>query len=508
MKIQRKPLVGISLSFATGCLFAIVFETPQETAVATALVFFILSLLSLGSFHKQTSRRWLFQVPILATCFLCGLGWSSIKESRLQRQLDCMAGKTSPYEIIVTEEPEIRVDNSRKRCRFEGEIDCEECPFKVTVILSGHIYKYPQYGEKWSINGDLVRWKTRNFLRANMHGSEKLSAGHGLRFKNTLIDFRREAARLLSLGIEEYLMDTALLRALVLGYKGEMPTGLRDLFAATGTLHMFAISGLHVVVIAGFVAFVLSLFSVSRERWGFYMIPLLICYVIITGAGVSQLRALLVSSIVIVAPLLKRRSDFSSAMGLAVLILLVRDPRWVIDAGFLLSFLVTAGLVFLFPLLNARCAEMWAPDELVIGDEPLFVRCRKGLLRFVVTTWNVALVAWLVSMPLMLFFFQRITPVSLLSNLIIAPFGTLLLFACCTSLVAGSCIESVGIIINNASLAISVLLRKSMSLLLLIPFSDLQNVNPPSWFYAVYEGLFLLLCLEVLGQSPSKDKKT
>jgi competence protein ComEC len=134
--------------------------------------------------------------------------------------------------------------------------------------------------------------------------------------------------------------DAAMLNAMLFGDRSHLTHSLRESFERTGTFHLFVVSGLHVVLLAAALFWLLQ-----RARTPLALaVPLTItiaaAYSLITGFGVPAQRALLMTSIYLIAHWLDRQSSALNSLAAAALGVLVLDPRALFEASFLMTFLV------------------------------------------------------------------------------------------------------------------------------------------------------------------------
>ena len=138
------------------------------------------------------------------------------------------------------------------------------------------------YGDRISVNG-VVRiknapsvglYKSRYRMHAEINDLEKLSTGHGNVLFTRCFAARARLANILETNLEDYPDEANILKALLLGYRSELDPELNQQFAQTGTLHIFAISGLHVGILSLLLIAVLKLCGVPKPYW---IVPLLPC---------------------------------------------------------------------------------------------------------------------------------------------------------------------------------------------------------------------------------------
>ena len=142
--------------------------------------------------------------------------------------------------------------------------------------------------------------------------------------------------------------------AMLLGHKAKLAPEQRERFRTTGTMHFFAISGLHIGVIATVIAQALLLMRVPRRLGPWIGLPLLYLYVEITGAAPSAVRAFLMTAFFWASyALLRQRSPLGALAASAVGVLLVA-PQQLWSVGFQLSYTVVLSiLLFGLPLHEA-----------------------------------------------------------------------------------------------------------------------------------------------------------
>lgn len=130
----------------------------------------------------------------------------------------------------------------------------------VRVVLRGDPAhrRLPRYGERWRLRGVLRPAVPRRSGLFTLPENQAIvdpdrfffiDSGRGNPVKAMCLVFRRRARDILSRGLEDFPEERGLLQALLLGYREELPALLRQDFAATGTVHIFAISGAHLHII-------------------------------------------------------------------------------------------------------------------------------------------------------------------------------------------------------------------------------------------------------------------
>ncbi len=215
--------------------------------------------------------------------------------------------------------------------------------------------------------------------------------------------------------------NSALLSAIVWGYKQDIPATVRDYFSAAGLSHVLAVSGLH----TGIIAFLLWLlfyplrYTRLRPLQTVFTLVLLWVYAFITGLSPSVVRACIMATFVGVARLLHRHNTTLNALLGAALITLLFAPAQLFDVGFQLSYTAVIGIVLLAPYLDiARLME-----------------CRSTPVRYVSGLLAVSLSAQTATTLLAAYYFHYIPVWGVLANLFLVPLLPLpVLFTLCTQL--------------------------------------------------------------------------
>lgn len=229
-----------------------------------------------------------------------------------------------------------------------------------------------------------------------------------------------------------------LLWAMTLGWKPALTGEVTAPFMESGTMHIFAISGLHIALIAGILAALLRAVQIPRFWCGFVIIPVIWFYTAATGWQPSAIRSTIMMTIIIGGWALRRPSNLINSLAAAAFIILIYDPQQLFQASFQLSFFVVLSIaLFLPPLEKFRDHllkdEAFRPPQLV----PRWKRRLKTMLRMVSTSMTVSLAAWFGSWPLTAYYFHLFSPVTLLANLLVVPLSSAALACNLGSLVCG-----------------------------------------------------------------------
>lgn len=221
---------------------------------------------------------------------------------------------------------------------------------------------------------------------------------------------------------KSYLLEAAgvsknsvgLVAGLAIGDTSLIDDELLEQMRTVSLTHLTAVSGANCAIVIGLVYLVLARLRASRWLRTGLSLAALVGYVAIVGPQPSVLRAAFMSSVVLVAMSLGRRATASSALGLAVLALLIADPWLARDYGFALSAFATAGILLLAPEIYSRL-KVHLPKWLALG-------------------LSVTIAAQLMCLPVLLQLQAGLSTYSVLANLLaeplVAPVTVLGILAC------------------------------------------------------------------------------
>jgi len=253
-------------------------------------------------------------------------------------------------------------------------------------------------------------------------------------------------------GLEDSPQVQDFLSGIVLGLRHQTPEDIEEPFQQTGTLHLFAVAGLHVGIVARLLWILAMVARLSRKWATIVIIPLLLFYAAVTGLHVSSVRAAVMSSILLGGFFVERKVFALNSLAAAAFFLLSWDTNQCFSTGFQLSFAVVGGIILLADPLSARLRPIGAPDPFL--PRRLVSRLRRMIgvgYEWICRGGSVSLAAWLGSLPLIYWYFHLITPSSLLANLVVVPIAFFILAIALLSLVVAPLAAGISLIFNNAN---------------------------------------------------------
>lgn len=139
--------------------------------------------------------------------------------------------------------------------------------------------------------------------------------------------------------------------AIILGDKTDLNSDIKELYSVSGIAHILAISGLHISFIG------MAIYRLLRRRFRFLFsaavsIPVVLSFGIMSGFGISTIRAIIMFILKIIGEVLGRKYDAITAISLAGLVLLVQNPFVVCNSGFQMSFGAIIAIVLILPIVE------------------------------------------------------------------------------------------------------------------------------------------------------------
>jgi len=267
----------------------------------------------------------------------------------------------------------------------------------------------------------------------------------------------------------------------LIGAKSSLPDWLLNIFQIIGITHIIAISGYNITILAKVADGTLGKIGRKYIFWG--VLTMILAFVVMTGASASVVRAGIMGALLVYAGFIGRKSNAVNVLIFAGAVMILLNPLILRnDIGFQLSFLATMGLVFISPIFEKWFARM-----------PEFFR----------VLLSATLAAQVLTLPIIVSGFGRLSLISPISNIIILPFIPLSMFLGFLSGGLGMVWLPLGRIVGFFGYIILEIVIKISGLLAGIPYASLElKVN--NWF--VWGTYYLLVGILVLFWHKRKRK--
>lgn len=288
-------------------------------------------------------------------------------------------------------------------------------------------------------------------------------------FERTILkaqDFRQQAEQQLhTLHIGE--QDFAVIAAMAMGDKSALNQETKEAYSISGTSHILAVSGLHIGII--FQLIILLLGGKRRSKLTIILSTTIVwAYVIFIGFPASAVRAATMLSIYSMVLLSLRPAPTLNTLALAYIIMVLVNPFNIFDIGFQMSFLAVGSILLFYPLFFC-----------LLSSHSNIIRAIWGL-------FCVSLAAQIGTLPLIVFYFGRISCYSLITSFIAIPAATLILYLCVLLFILSpltyisflaSSIEGLMQLVMNVLTSITQFINTAFRLTSMLPGASIEHVH-------------------------------
>ena len=249
---------------------------------------------------------------------------------------------------------------------------------------------------------------------------------------------------------------TGAINGMVLGLRHQTTEDIEEPFQQTGTLHLFAVAGLHVGIVASLLWNLTTVLRLPRKWAATLIIPALFFYAAVTGLHTSSVRAAVMSAVLVGGFIAERKAFALNSLAAAAVIVLAWDTNELFAVGFQLSFCVVGTILVLHDPTFRFLQKRFAPDPFL--PRALFDVRRRALshtLTWIARAGSVSFAAWIGSLPLMFWYYHLVTLTSLVANLVVVPIAFFVLAGALLSLIVAPFSSWLSVVFNNANWALT-----------------------------------------------------
>jgi len=425
-KMIKRPFGLVSILFVTGLIFARLFLS--QYSFYFLFIAAVISVLMTSVFirHRNISNIFLY-LSIFLSAGVLYLNASTYPRNNIIYFLE--KTKTNLDIVGIIRSPVERREglfgkvNSRYLFEIEAIKDNKKgwlktCGFAYIKIRSEKDYRY---GDRLLVKGTIkkpIDATSRSLNYRTYLENQDISAIINTSEKNvTLLSHNYRAnpilryAYLVREKIKSQLLEKmplesgAFLRAILLGDRSELSRDIQRSFRDSGTMHILAISGLHVGLVVVLFLYLFRFIRIRREFLYPVIIVLLLFLMVLTGSRPPVVRAVIMSIIFLLGMLLGRPVDPYNTLAFAAIFILVKNPKELFNPGFQLSFLAVLSILYFTPRLGG-----FLKDRMNI-----YVR------KYLWSPFVVSLSASIGTAPIILYHFRMLVPISIVANLVIIP---------------------------------------------------------------------------------------
>ena len=331
----------------------------------------------------------------------------------------------------IVQEPDLRPGSIKLYVKPE-KINSEILRGGAKILVAAPRYPEFEYGEKIKVLGKLEEppvfddFNYKNYLRnqgvlavvyrpkIEKIGSEGL--GYWGKFYREILGFKKKLKEKISQNLSP--PHSSILAAMILGDTSDLSSDLKNKLSVTGTRHIIAISGMHIVILTSILMSLLLFLGFWRGQAFYFSIILLVLFIAMTGFHSSAVRAGIMAGLLLLGQKSGRQSRSSRSIMTAAALMLFFNPKLLTgDIGFQLSFLAALGIIYSSIIKNWI---RFIPEK--------FFSELKSILTMTIS-------AQIFTLPILVYNFGSVPLFSLLSNILILPlvywimlFGFLMVF--------------------------------------------------------------------------------
>ncbi len=374
--------------------------------MATAMILF---------FTLIFKNKWGIIFSIFLLSLSLGIFRFHLVDMEAPNVFESQVGERSSFVGEIIDEPDIRENNQKLT------IELKEGEEKTKVLASVNFGEDFKYGDELKIQGKLQPpenfttdqgkdFDYINYLRKdgifyvmNYPKVEIVSSGNGNFIKRWLFAVKEKFVSKINAVVAT--PENLLLGGLILGEKSSFNEELRKDFINTGTIHIVALSGYNVTIIAEWIMKIFRQISFISKSLAIYLgIFSIIIFIVMTGASSTAIRAGVMAVLALVARATGRNYDVARALILAGFFMILFNPFVLVyDVSFQLSFIATVAVIFFTPKIEPYF--YWVPKNLQLRD-----------------IISVTTAAYIFVTPFILYKMGNLSLVALPANVLVLPF--------------------------------------------------------------------------------------
>ncbi|MEW6555883.1 MAG: DNA internalization-related competence protein ComEC/Rec2 [Elusimicrobiota bacterium] len=263
----------------------------------------------------------------------------------------------------------------------------------------------------------------------------------------------------------------AVLSGITIGERMGLTPYIQQIFVDAGVMHVLVVSGSNVAFVAVIFFWLFRYVLRFKKKIAFaFLIPIILLYAMVTGANPPVVRATIMTLLVILALLFSRNADVYQGIFLAALIILIYNPLTLFEAGFQMSFSATLGIIYFFPKFQSALKTHMLPK----------------FINWFLSVFLASLSAQIAIAPLMAYYFNKVSIIAIISNLIILPLIGVLLaagFALYFTSLVGTMLLPVVAKITSGFVSLIVFL---VDVFANVPYSTIRTSTPSVYFIILF----------------------
>ena len=484
---QRAPCAGLLLSAIVGILISD--AQPDQWILWGVVSLFPIAL----AFKIRSSfLAWTSMLLVFASCH----SYQIATNSGYQRSREASAD-TSEHTVTLRVQSEPKIDEYFSTQKFTGRITCidnQPADFQVAAECAG---------EPFAFGDELIAQGKFSIPTASMNPGEfdyraylqrrnvylNFRAHHGLPaeviahnkeniFIAAALSMRHRLVEILQQGLQDDPEVAQTIQGMVLGARSETDSELKKLFEETGTIHLFAASGLQVSLFAGLIWHGIRYVRFPGRWLVLGSVPIVLGYCAITGFYPATVRATVTAVLLAIGFSLERPVAMINSLCASGLLILLHDTQELFQTGFQLSFVaVFAILTAVRPLARL----LFRPFELdPFLPLPLLRPWQRFWLKFTERSCealSLCIICWAATLPILILHEHHISLVAILANLVVVPLATVVILLGVAAMLSSNLSSAIVVCLNNTSWLLTKAILLALRAAVMLPCHSV-NVSP------------------------------
>jgi competence protein ComEC len=427
--LQKVPILKFAFAFLLGIIIRDSFTIFPTVALVPILVFFLLSFFFYFLSEKALFYSKLYGISVLLFFICFGISYNHLYKSLFFN--DKLPQKGIFTGLVLDESPTThnRMKYTVKLDRVQREYSTRRVSEKILLYSSDSVANLKiDPGKRITFNGWINEISNSN--NPGDFNYKRYMNIRGIRYQcniksgieitgNNHINLHVTALNLRTKMLEKYAEagitndEFAVLGALTLGEKNFLSNDIKNSYVASGSMHILAVSGLHVGIIYFIINFLLIPLN-RNKKLKIVKVSIIIVFLwiygFITGLSPSVLRSCTMFSFIVVGANLNRRTNIYNTLATSAFVLMLINPTIIYEIGFQLSYLAVISIVFFQPKFSS------------------LIKVDNKILNYLWGLITVSIAAQLGTTPVSLFYFHQFPSYFLLSNLLVVPLSGVILY--------------------------------------------------------------------------------
>lgn len=394
--------------------------------------------------------------------------------------------------LLVKSEP--KIDQLRSTQRFVALVSCIDnrpAKFQVFAESSGEPFSY---GDRIISQGkfslpslpmnpgefDFGAYSRRQNIYLNFHALRNVPAmvtarNQGNPFVAAALAARHRLAEVLQDGLQDDQEVAQTMQGMILGGRAETSPDLKKLFRDTGTIHLFAASGLQVSLFAGLAWSCIRSVQLPRRWIALAIVPIVFSYCAVTGFYPATVRATVMAILMSIGVSLERPVAMINSLCASGFLILAHDTQELFQTGFELSFAaVIAILTTVRPLAHLLFRPFQVDPFLPIQLLNRWQRIWYRAMHQTCEVFSLSIVCWSATLPILILQEHHVSLVAIFANLVVVPLATAVMLLGVAAMLLSSLSGWMTACLNNTSWLITKAILIVLHEASLIPW---QSVN-------------------------------